>query len=62
MKIKYYKTTEDEILRWWFGLRDGDCWKINHSPLEIIDDLKTGAKEWYYKGVPLKLKLYAGNI
>lgn len=55
MKVKYYKVYEDEIMNWWWGLDPGIS-SMQYSPWEIIDDLKTGRKEWSYKRVRLKLK------
>lgn len=60
MNIKNYRISDNDILMWWFSLKPGDC-SQRHNPLQIIEDLKTGKQDWYYRGIPLKLK-NAGNI
>jgi hypothetical protein len=55
MKIKYYNIKEEDVWLWWSTLKEDSCFKYI-NPVEVIRDIKTGTKEWYFQGVPLRIK------
>jgi hypothetical protein len=55
MKIKYYNIKEEDVWLWWSALKEDSCFKYI-NPVEVIRDIKTGTKEWYFQGVPLRIK------